>query len=57
MIRVAVAAIALSAIIVGLTLDDKTTPTVQLPRLGYQPYQGIWREAKRLGMFTTFADA
>jgi hypothetical protein len=34
MILVTLVAVILAAIVVGLTWDDKTTPTTQLPRLG-----------------------
>ena len=34
MILVAIVAVILAAIVVGFTLDDKTTPATQLPRLG-----------------------
>ena len=34
MILVAIVAVILAAIVVGFALDDKTTPTTQLPRLG-----------------------
>ena len=34
MIVVTLVAVILAAIIVGLTLDDETTPVTQLPRLG-----------------------